>query len=157
VRWVKKASIPFASHEKKHNQTQHPRVIPNEREGSSPLETKKNLVKIINPYFPAFMKQYYTYILANKRNGTIYVGFTGDLRRRTAEHKEGKIPGFTKKYGIKMLVWYQVFPTADDAIYAEKKIKKWRRDKKVALIEAMNMNWVDLADPNFSREDLFPF
>jgi len=92
------------------------------------------------------MKIYYTYILANKRKGTLYTGVTSDLARRMAEHKEGKIPGFTQRYGIKMLVWYQEFSYIEHALLAEKRLKKAIRRKKIELIEEMNPDWKDLSD-----------
>ena len=103
------------------------------------------------------MKQYFTYIVASKRNGTIYTGVTNDLARRMLEHKEGKIPGFTKKYGVNMLVWYEVFASRDDAIQAEKRIKKYRRVKKLEMIEKMNPMWQDLSDFSSKMYDLLPF
>ncbi|HOY85625.1 MAG TPA: GIY-YIG nuclease family protein [Candidatus Syntrophosphaera sp.] len=103
------------------------------------------------------MKQYFTYIVASKRNGTIYTGVTNDLARRMLEHKEGKIPGFTKKYVVNMLVWYEVFASRDDAIQAEKRIKKYRRVKKLEMIEKMNPMWQDLSDFSSKMYDLLPF
>ncbi|HNU54269.1 MAG TPA: GIY-YIG nuclease family protein [Candidatus Syntrophosphaera sp.] len=92
------------------------------------------------------MKSYYVYIIANKRHGTIYVGFTGDLKRRIADHKEGRIPGFTKRYGCKTLVWYQEFSSSVDAIATEKRLKNWKRDWKIELIESVNPEWKDQSD-----------
>ena len=89
-------------------------------------------------------RTYYVYILASRRNGTLYVGMTGNLARRVYEHREGLIPGFTTKYAVKHLVWYEDFPTADEAITAEKRIKRWRRAWKLELIEKMNPQWLDL-------------
>jgi putative endonuclease len=89
-------------------------------------------------------RTYYVYILASRRNGTLYVGVTNDLSRRVYEHREGLIPGFTTTYGVKRLVWYDVFPTVDEAIAHEKRLKRWRRSWKLALIEAMNPDWADL-------------
>jgi len=87
---------------------------------------------------------FYVYILASQRNGTLYVGVTGDLARRIYEHREGLIEGFTSRYGVKTLVWYEDFPTADEAITSEKRIKRWRRAWKLELIEKMNPQWLDL-------------
>jgi putative endonuclease len=89
-------------------------------------------------------KQYFVYILASKRNGTIYTGITSDLAKRVFEHKEGKIEGFTKEYGIKILVYYEAHATPEEAIQREKRIKKWNRAWKLELIEGMNPLWDDL-------------
>ncbi len=89
-------------------------------------------------------RSFHVYILASQRNGTLYVGVTGDLARRVYEHREGLIKGFTSRYGVTMLVWYEDFPTADEAISAEKRIKRWRRAWKLQLIEKMNPQWLDL-------------
>jgi putative endonuclease len=69
---------------------------------------------------------------------------TNDLSRRVYEHKCGDVPGFTAKYGVKMLVWYEAYPSIDDAIAQEKRIKRWRRSWKLELIERMNPEWTDL-------------
>ncbi|WP_417832179.1 GIY-YIG nuclease family protein [Terasakiella sp.] len=90
------------------------------------------------------MKPGYVYILASRRNGTLYVGVTGDLERRISEHQSGIIQGFTKQYGVKYLVYCEEFPTIDQAIAREKAIKKWRRVWKLDLIESNNLNWLDL-------------
>ena len=87
---------------------------------------------------------YYLYIMAN-RSRTIYVGVTNNIERRVLEHKEKRVPGFTAKYNIGRLVFYQRFPNINEAIQAEKKVKAWRREKKIALIEAENPHWKDLA------------
>ncbi len=92
------------------------------------------------------MKSYYTYILANHRYGTIYTGVTNDLVRRVFEHKEGSVEGFTSKYDVKMLVWYEVHTTIAAAIQREKNIKHWSRDWKIQLIEKINPTWGDLYD-----------
>ena len=86
----------------------------------------------------------YVYIMASKRNGTLYTGVTTGLEGRAWEHREGLIPGFTAKYGCKMLVWYEEYFDVRDAIGREKNIKHWRREWKLALIEEMNPNWDDL-------------
>ncbi len=90
------------------------------------------------------MKQYYVYILASKKNGTLYIGVTNDLLRRIYEHKEGIIDGFTKKYGVKMLVYYEITSDINSAIKREKTLKKWNRQWKIDLIEKSNPNWSDL-------------
>ncbi|WP_375205390.1 GIY-YIG nuclease family protein [Hyphococcus sp.] len=91
-------------------------------------------------------KLYYTYIMASQRNGTLYVGVTSDLARRVWEHKEGVYGGFTKKYAVKLLVWYDVFDYVYAAIQREKNIKKWPRKWKLNLIESVNPDWRDLYD-----------
>src|SRR5262245_30428468 len=86
------------------------------------------------------------YILASKRNGTLYTGVTSELPQRVLRHKQGLIPGFTKKYGVHRLVYYEMHPTMDVAIRREKQIKEWRRLWKIRLIESMNPEWVELFD-----------
>jgi putative endonuclease len=90
-------------------------------------------------------KTYYVYIMASQRNGTLYTGVTNDLARRATEHREGRIPGFTQKYGIKLLVWYEPFGHIDDAIHRETRLKKFTRRRKLDLIESVNPHWNDLA------------
>ena len=92
------------------------------------------------------MKQYYVYILAKARNSTFYTGVTNDLIRRVWQHKQGIADGFTKKYGIKTLVYYEICEDINTAIAREKLIKKWRRDIKIEAIESINPNWNDLYD-----------
>lgn len=89
-------------------------------------------------------KQFYVYILATERNGTFYVGVTSNLVQRVHQHKNGAIEGFTKKYGIKALVYYEVFGDAENAIKREKRLKKWTRASKMKAIEEMNPKWKDL-------------
>jgi putative endonuclease len=84
------------------------------------------------------------YIMASRRNGTLYTGVTSDLSRRAYEHREGLTPGFTKRYGCKLLVWYEHWPTMPDAITREKQIKAGSRRAKLSLIEALNPTWRDL-------------
>jgi putative endonuclease len=91
-------------------------------------------------------KTYYVYILASKRNGTLYVGVTNDLARRAWEHREGLIPGFTKTYGVKKLVYYETFDDVEQAIRREKRLKKYKREWKMNLIQQNNVGWRDLAD-----------
>lgn len=90
------------------------------------------------------MKSYYVYILASKRNGTLYVGVTDSLKRRGYEHKHDVNDGFTKKYGVHKLVYFEEFQNINDAILREKRIKKWNRKWKLELIEKMNPEWKDL-------------
>jgi putative endonuclease len=85
-------------------------------------------------------------MLASKRNGTLYVGVTNDLSRRTSEHKSKQIPGFAKKHGVDILVWYEIHEDITIAIEREKKIKGWNRGWKLRLIEKENSGWNDLAD-----------
>ena len=84
------------------------------------------------------------YMMANHKGGTIYVGVTSDLVQRAWQHREGKVEGFTKRYGCKRLVWFELHATMDHAISREKQIKGGSRAKKVALIEADNSDWRDL-------------
>ena len=87
---------------------------------------------------------YYTYLLASKRNGTLYVGMTNNLVRRIWEHREELLLGFTKKYGVHKLVWYEEHATAAGAWHREKRLKHWLRAWKITLIEKDNPNWDDL-------------
>jgi predicted GIY-YIG superfamily endonuclease len=91
------------------------------------------------------MKQPAVYIMANRRNGALYTGVTSNLPKRAFEHREGAVPGFSARYGCKMLVWYEVHAMAT-AIEREKQIKAGSRRKKLALIEAINPDWRDLFD-----------
>ncbi len=90
------------------------------------------------------MKQYYVYILASKKNGTLYVGVTNDLIRRVYEHKNNLVEGFTKKYKVHRLVHFEATSDVKAAIYREKCIKKWKRAWKITLIEEQNPEWNDL-------------
>ena len=89
-------------------------------------------------------KRGYVYLLASRRNGTLYIGVTSDLIQRVWQHKQSLIPGFTKKYNVHQLVYYEVYDDIRDAILREKRLKKWRRDWKLELIEAENPEWTDL-------------
>lgn len=89
---------------------------------------------------------YYTYILASKPRGTLYIGVTNHIARRAFEHRAGVVEGFTKRYGIHRLVHYEPHATARDAIQREKTLKHWIRAWKVALIEEQNPDWRDLYD-----------
>jgi putative endonuclease len=89
---------------------------------------------------------FYVYILASRRNGTLYIGMTDDLARRTWEHRIGAVPGFTKTYGVTMLVWYEVHESRASAFVRERQLKKWNRAWKLELIERMNPAWRDLFD-----------
>ena len=91
------------------------------------------------------MRQYFVYILASKKNGTLYIGVTNDLGRRMYEHKNGLVEGFTKKYSVYKLVYYERFNYIEYAIRREKILKKFLRKDKIALIEQSNPEWVDLS------------
>ena len=93
---------------------------------------------------------YYVYILANKTNAVLYVGVTGDLVRRLQEHRNDRIEGFTKRYHVDKLVYSESTPDPRGAIAREKQLKRWRREKKNALIQAANPAWADLAGDWFS-------
>jgi putative endonuclease len=84
------------------------------------------------------------YILASRRNGTLYIGVTSDLLQRVWQHRTGVVPGFTKRYGCKTLVWYELHSTMPDAIAREKQLKGGSRKKKLDLIETANLDWRDL-------------
>jgi putative endonuclease len=89
-------------------------------------------------------RTYWVYILARKRGGTLYVGVTNSLERRIAEHKAKEVAGFTRRYGIDRLVYFQGFGEVTEAIRFEKQLKRWRREWKVRLIEKDNPDWTDL-------------
>lgn len=92
------------------------------------------------------MKTYYVYIMASQRNGTLYLGVTNDLIRRVYEHKYNLVDGFTKKYNVHKLVYYEETPDVVSAIQREKQLKKWNRKWKLELIEKINPNWDDLCN-----------
>ncbi|MET0905134.1 MAG: GIY-YIG nuclease family protein [Bradyrhizobiaceae bacterium] len=87
---------------------------------------------------------YYVYMLASKKNGVLYIGVTRDLVRRVYEHKTSAVKSFTSRYNVTLLVWFEIYDDPLTAITREKELKKWRRDWKVALIEANNSEWHDL-------------
>ena len=93
----------------------------------------------------AVSKVYYVYLMASRRNGTLYIGVTNDLARRTLEHREGLVPGSTKKYGVKLLVYYETFDDIQAAIHRETRLKKYKREWKLNLIEQLNPDWRDLS------------
>jgi putative endonuclease len=95
---------------------------------------------------PAMSKTYFVYILASKRNGTLYIGVTNDLDRRVHEHRQRSADGFTKKYGVTLLVYFETHDDIHAAIHRESRLKKWRRRWKIELIEKFNPEWRDLAD-----------
>jgi putative endonuclease len=91
------------------------------------------------------MKHFHVYIMTNWPRGTLYVGVTSALEQRVSQHKSKAVPGFTSVHGLSRLVYAEAAPDARSAIEREKQIKRWRREKKIALIEAENSNWIDLA------------
>lgn len=103
------------------------------------------------------MKSYYVYILTNNSGNVMYVGVTNDLTRRLYEHQNALAPGFTQKYNVKKLVYFEETNSIEVAIMREKEIKKWRREKKNRLVETLNPEWKDLGDlyeiSPFGRDD----
>lgn len=91
-------------------------------------------------------KQPAVYILASKRNGTLYIGVTSDLMKRVWEHKNDVAEGFTKRYKVHLLVWYELHENMESAIVREKRMKEWQRQWKIELIEGTNPEWRDLYD-----------
>ena len=91
------------------------------------------------------MKQYYVYIM-NNPTGTLYVGVTSNLEQRVCEHKQKIHAGFTKKYNVTRLAYYEETPDVHTALAREKEIKKWRRSKKIALVKSLNPEWQDLSE-----------
>jgi putative endonuclease len=89
-------------------------------------------------------ERYAVYIMASRRNGTLYIGVTNDLARRAHEHRNRAGATFTRKYGVTQLVWYEHFADVNEAIAREKQLKKWERAWKLELIETMNPDWADL-------------
>ena len=92
------------------------------------------------------MKQFFVYILASERNGTLYIGMTSNLVQRIWQHREKVVDGFTERYGVVRLVWFAEFGSAEAAIVREKQLKKWNRAWKMRLIEKENPTWRDLYD-----------
>lgn len=97
--------------------------------------------------------QYYVYILASKKNGTLYIGVTDDLIKRVWQHKNKLVDGFTKKYNVGKLVYFEITNDIRSAIMREKRIKKWNRQWKIELIEKNNPGWEDLCENFFSDVD----
>jgi putative endonuclease len=89
---------------------------------------------------------FYVYILASRKNGTLYIGMTDDLVRRVWMHREDMLAGFTKEYGVKILVWYEQHETRESAFARERAMKKWNRAWKIELIQKVNPEWRDLYD-----------
>jgi putative endonuclease len=102
------------------------------------------------------MNTYYVYILASRRNGTLYVGVTNDLVYRIARHREGEASGFTSKYKVTRLVYLEPHQSIDEAIRREKRLKKWRRQWKLNLVENFNPQWRDLWDEIAIGEQITP-
>ncbi len=92
----------------------------------------------------ALIKQPAVYILASNRNGTLYVGVTSDLVKRVWQHKNKVVEGFSERYGVDKLVWYEMHATMESAILREKRLKNWKREWKLNLIESTNPHWQDL-------------
>jgi putative endonuclease len=90
-------------------------------------------------------KRFFVYILASRKHGTLYIGVTSDLVRRVHGHKIKAVPGFTKKYGVDKLVYFEIFDDPVSAIAREKQLKKWHREWKIRLIESKNPEWIDLS------------
>ena len=90
------------------------------------------------------VKEYYLYILSSQKYGTLYIGITNNLLKRVYQHKQNLLEGFTKSYGVHQLVYYEAHADINEAILREKRLKKWRRDWKINLIERDNPHWVDL-------------
>ena len=98
----------------------------------------------------------YIYIMASGKNGTLYIGVTANLQNRVNEHRKGLLEGFTKKYNIKNLVYYEVYGDIQEAILREKQMKKWNRAWKIKLIEEKNPGWKDLYEELFEKDgDIF--
>ena len=110
-----------------------------DKPGNNKVENKK--VRYWNAYEE---RAYSVYIMASKPYGTLYIGVTGDIVTRITQHKSGEIHGFTRRYGVKTLVWFEYFGEIDTAIQREKTMKKWPRDWKINLIERENPHWEDL-------------
>ena len=92
------------------------------------------------------MREYYLYIMASGRNGTLYIGITSDLIKRVWEHKTYVVKGFTSKYNVTQLVYYEIYEDVNEAIEREKNMKAWKRKWKLRVIEEVNPNWDDLCD-----------
>ena len=96
-------------------------------------------------YWCSMHKKWYVYIVTNQKNGTLYIGVTSNIQQRILQHKNKIYDWFTSKYWLDILVWFQEFSTIQEAISYEKKIKWWKRDRKLLLIEELNFNWINLA------------
>ncbi len=97
------------------------------------------------------MRQYYVYIMTNRKDGVLYTGITNNLHRRVREHKDKRVSGFTAKYNCTRLVWFEATPDVRFAIESEKRIKGWTRRKKIKLIESLNPEWHDLSEDWYDK------
>ena len=118
-------------------------------------ESRKNLHEEEGPAVLGMNKQFYVYILASRRNGTLYTGMSSNLLQRVWQHKNNMVEGFSDKYNTKDLVYFEVHDSAESAIIREKQIKKWRRKWKLRLIEEQNLRWEDLYS-KISKQTGFP-
>ncbi|MEW6525835.1 MAG: GIY-YIG nuclease family protein [Spirochaetota bacterium] len=91
-------------------------------------------------------KRGFVYIMTNRKDGTLYIGVTSNLIKRVYQHKTNLVEGFTYKYNLKRLVYYEIFETIEEAIKREKQLKNWKRECKITLIESINPQWLDLYD-----------
>ena len=92
------------------------------------------------------MRKYHVYIMASQRNGTLYIGITGNIKQRVQQHKDHALAGFTDAHNVTHLVWLEEFQDVNDALLAEKRLKTWKRKWKLRLIEEKNPDWLDLAE-----------
>ena len=113
-----------------------------------PVPYAGNLFQDLKKSMSALTRTYYVYIITNKKNTTFYIGVTGDLSRRIYEHKEGILEGFSKKYRLKKLVYFESFNNIKYALRREKQLKNWHRDWKINLIKSLNPNFRDLFENN---------
>lgn len=120
--------------------------MPGPRGAKTRVGTQEAPESVSAVHYAFRMKQPCVYILASRRNGTLYTGVTSNLVQRVWQHKNELVDGFTKKYGVHTLVWFEVHETMLSAIGREKAIKEWRRAWKLSLIEAANPSWRDLYD-----------
>ncbi len=101
---------------------------------------------MVGPTEDTHMKQPCVYILASKRNGTLYIGATSNIVKRVEQHIEGMVDGFTKRYGVRTLVWFEVHDSMETALACEKALKEWKRAWKIRLIEERNPQWRNLSE-----------
>ena len=118
----------------------------NKYSGAGAYEFAYNNAHYVLPGRGKMNKNFFIYILASQKNGTLYIGVTSDLIKRIWEHKESLVDGFTKKYNVKKLVYYEQHQNAQSAIQREKRLKTWKRKWKLELIEKINPRWIDLYD-----------
>ena len=156
--FISQTLMPVEGTTKDENKTEHPPTppLPPQRGIGANLRTRRFYNGHISWLFvipakagiqrDAMNKQPAVYILANKRNGTLYVGVTSDLVKRIWEHKNNIVEGFTKDYNVHQLVWYELHESMESAIIREKRLKDWKRAWKLELIEGKNPDWLDLYD-----------